>query len=715
MSEPIVVKLACCNNIDCATITLKPNATTVLHGMNGSGKSSVAKAIQLYNGDDGQTLEVLKPYASESLPSVEGLPSDANILVFNEDYVDNTLFKGDMELIENGYKVFVDTPEYRKAANETDELLADAVKRLRDEGKVAELLSTVNNLLSCFGKVSKQTYSKTSPIAKGIVLNGNLVEHVSPRFESFTPLIQGDKAKEWLLWRGKGDKFSSRGVCPYCGKTLEQSELEICNEMQAAYGGKYIDSFTKTIQTFGEADVLLSESARVQADEILHGKLEEESNPENEAFLYSIKGDAEGLRAKLEKIQQLNYSSLKDEEKDADYFEGLKIHVERLEKMNSQYAVERINSINAVLDELSSKVRDIQIAISRQSCALRKSINSSMAEMNAFLESAGFPYVISIASPDGTRCAVSLKPRGLEMNVENLKSHLSYGERNSLAIALFSAQVKSEKPDMVVLDDPISSFDQNKKYAILQRLFSKSKGVCNGITTLLLTHDFETLILIGKVHKTLLCDASCSYVRNDDGNLSLVPVENDDFNSAVQCFKSIVASEASLPYRIALARRAVEIVYGKSPAWHVLSSLMHCREVATLHEKELTDEEWQEAREQLEEIGLNDFNYQGLLAQLGNAELLSVYDHAPSPVEKICAFRLLADNNAGEMSQVCNRAHVDETVFTFANEYFHIENLMAYQFDPVKFNTVPAGIIEACDKVIARFKEEYGQQNEADN
>lgn len=715
MSEPIVVKLAYSNNINCAAITLKPDATTVLHGMNGSGKSSVARAIQLYSGKDGQTLEVLKPYASESLPSVEGLPSDSNILVFNEDYVDSTLFKGDMELIENGYKIFVDTPEYRKAAKATDELLAEAVKRLRDEGKVADLLSTVNNLLSCFGKVSKQTYSKTSPIAKGIVLNGNLVEHVSPRFESFIPLIQGDKAKEWLLWRGKGDKFSSRGACPYCGKTLEQSELEICNEMQAAYGGKYIDSFTKTIQTFGEADVLLSESARVQADEILHGKLEEESNPENEAFLYSIKGDAEGLRAKLEKIQQLNYSSLKDEEKGADYFEGLKIHVERLEKMNSQYAVERINSINAVLDELSSKIRDIQIAISRQSCALRKSIKASMAEMNAFLESAGFPYEISIVSSDGARCTVSLKPRGLEMNVENLKSHLSYGERNSLAIALFSAQVKSEKPSIVVLDDPISSFDQNKKYAILQRMLSKTKGVCSGITTLLLTHDFETLIMIGIVHKAILCDTACFYVRNDEGNLSLVPIGDDDFDSVVQRFKAIVASDASLPYRLALARRAVEIAYGKSPAWHVLSSLMHCREVATLHEQELTDEEWQEAREQLEEIGLNDFSYQGLLAQLGNSELLSVYDQAPSPVEKICAFRLLADNNAGEMSQVRNRAHVDETVFEFANEYFHIENLMAYQFDPVKFNTVPAGIIETCDKVIAGFKRKCEQRADADN
>ena len=143
--------------------------------------------------------------------------------------------------------------------------------------------------------------------------------------------------------------------------------------------------------------------------------------------------------------------------------------------------------------------------------------------------------------------------------------------------------------------------------------------------------------------------------------------------------------------------------------------MAHQREVATQNGQELTDEEWKEAKKQLEDIGLKDFSYQDLLSQLGNKELLSVYDQAPSPVEKICAFRLLAANNADEMRQVCNRAHVDDTVFKFANEYFHIENLMAYQFDPVKFNTVPAGIIETCDKVIARFKGEYGQQAKADD
>lgn len=33
MSEPFVIKLAYCNNIDCAAITLKPDTTIVLHGI----------------------------------------------------------------------------------------------------------------------------------------------------------------------------------------------------------------------------------------------------------------------------------------------------------------------------------------------------------------------------------------------------------------------------------------------------------------------------------------------------------------------------------------------------------------------------------------------------------------------------------------------------------------------------------------------------------
>lgn len=50
--------------------------------------------------------------------------------------------------------------------------------------------------------------------------------------------------------------------------------------------------------------------------------------------------------------------------------------------------------------------------------------------------------------------------------------------------------------DLIILDDPISSFDSNKKYAILHRMFKnvgKKDVSLVGKTVLLLTHDFEPI------------------------------------------------------------------------------------------------------------------------------------------------------------------------------------------------------------------------------
>ena len=50
-----------------------------------------------------------------------------------------------------------------------------------------------------------------------------------------------------------------------------------------------------------------------------------------------------------------------------------------------------------------------------------------------------------------------------------------------------------ENPDLVVLDDPISSFDGNKKFAIINMLFMGKHSLKNR-TVLLLTHEFNTVI-----------------------------------------------------------------------------------------------------------------------------------------------------------------------------------------------------------------------------
>jgi len=55
--------------------------------------------------------------------------------------------------------------------------------------------------------------------------------------------------------------------------------------------------------------------------------------------------------------------------------------------------------------------------------------------------------------------------------IDNAKDSLSFGERNAFALVLFMFDAIKENADLIILDDPISSFDKNKKYAIMNMLF----------------------------------------------------------------------------------------------------------------------------------------------------------------------------------------------------------------------------------------------------
>lgn len=47
---------------------------------------------------------------------------------------------------------------------------------------------------------------------------------------------------------------------------------------------------------------------------------------------------------------------------------------------------------------------------------------------------------------------------------------------------MFMLQAISEKADLIVLDDPITSFDKDKKFAIIRRLFDNKKDIVNEVT-----------------------------------------------------------------------------------------------------------------------------------------------------------------------------------------------------------------------------------------
>ena len=147
----------------------------------------------------------------------------------------------------------------------------------------------------------------------------------------------------------------------------------------------------------------------------------------------------------------------------------------------------------------------------------------------------------------------------------------------------FMHDVNRKKPDLVVLDDPISSFDKNKKFAILHELF-RGKGSLQNTTTLMLTHDIEPAIDVVKSTAGLFASAKpvASFLSTKEGVISEVSITKDDIQTFAQICSRIVASDADTLIKAVYLRRHYEILDNMGMAYNLLASLLHKREQPTV-------------------------------------------------------------------------------------------------------------------------------------
>ena len=102
-----------CNNIDEAKINLKDGCLNIKYGMNGIGKSTIVKALEL-NSKNTKDLTPLTPFKYIDNDNLErqsvviGADDIKSILVFNDEYIDQFVFKRD-EIIQNSFNIFIKT------------------------------------------------------------------------------------------------------------------------------------------------------------------------------------------------------------------------------------------------------------------------------------------------------------------------------------------------------------------------------------------------------------------------------------------------------------------------------------------------------------------------------------------------------------------------------------------------------------------------------
>ncbi|MGE3593839.1 MAG: hypothetical protein AB7G52_15275, partial [Arcobacter sp.] len=466
------------------------------------------------------------------------------------------------------------------------------------------------------------------------------------------------------------------------------------------YDSKLIEHLNKVIHTVSKLKSYFTEDTYNKI--IAISKNVDGLQSEQEAFLLEIRGQINTLIGKLSSIKSLGFQTLKDFDKVDIVIKDFKIDLNYISHLNTETTSEKTTKINNSLDEILEKSGLLQGKVKLQKIRIKETIETYKKEINEFLQYAGYNYSIDIKE-DTTNNSYKMQlihNDFIESNIDNAKNHLSYGEKNAFALILFMFDTLKNNQQLIILDDPISSFDKNKKFAIIEMLFRGEKSFKNK-TVLMLTHDFEPIVDIILHHSDIfnVVKPNAYFLENIDGILSEKLISKDDIKTFLEIARENISSLDEQINKLIYLRRLNEVTNNKGLVYQLLSNIFHKREApkyqSSTENRDMTEIEINEASEEIKSIINEPFIYSVCIQNINdNNELIRLYEKTTNNYEKLQIYRVLNNDN-----------HDNRTIRKFINETFHIENDYIYQLNPCKYQTVPNYIIKECNKDIEIIKQ----------
>jgi len=685
-----------CNNITEGEISLQEGKLNIKYGANGTGKSTIAKAIECKLTNEASLADLLPFKLRQDNPKkltseVQGFEGVTSIKLFNEKYLEQFTFKPD-ELVSNSFEIFIKTPDYEQHLQAIEAIVGKIKAVFQNDPDLEAFLGVLRELSGSF-KTTKSGISKSSSGYKGLE-GGNKFEHIPEGLEAYAPFLKHSTNVTWIGWQQQGQAFMEISAdCPFCTSPTADKKSTI-ERVSKEYDKNTINHLNKIIAVFDKLRKYFSDAARDIIETIT--KLKEGIQGEHERSLVEIKVQIDGLIQKLEQLKTLSGQSFKETEKVAEKLPGLRIDLKFFGHLDSSETRRIVDALNDKLDELILDAGKLQGEINKQRIATQKLIEKNRTGINSFLSNAGYKYEVLITDEkSGHR--LKLKHVECEEVLSGGNQHLSFGERNAFALVLFMFECLSKKPDLIVLDDPISSFDKDKKFAILDRLFLQSNSFRDK-TVLLLTHDMEPVIDTIKTLKRKFQQSTAHFLKTTNGILSEREIKASDILSFAQICVQAVNSQCHQITKLIYLRRYFEIIDDKGNAYEVVSNLFKKRSSPVdyrVHRPDGTDEPLsssalQSGIEQIREmLKVKDFEYEVVLAIMKNElELKKLYTNAMNGYEKLQIYRLIDEN------------HKSSVIRKYINETYHIENDYICQLNPTEFDPIPQFVIDECDKVI---------------
>ncbi len=688
----LLIKIRDCNSISDAEISLRRSALNIKYGANGAGKSTIARALQLHAEGEG-SLDPLVPFKHRGVdgappPSVVGADAINKVLVFDDDYVTQFVFRPD-EVLKDSFEVFINTDDYKQGLAQIDALFQALKDTFSQQDEFDAALTAFTALRDAFGVTKTGAIAKTSKGFKALGMGGKMA-HVPAPLQGYKEFLESEDPASWITWQAKGKSFLHRSDnCPFCSSpSLNKAVAEQVSEVYESAAVKNLSALRQVIDQLGD---YFEEGKR----ELLRGLLTSlgELSPEQGQFLANLRAQVQTLLGKLTALRALSFHTLRDADDVSELLSNLKIDLPLLDALDSQKTASVVDLINSKLDEIAGRINELRAQLGKQNSRVADLIRANQDAVNEFLRSAGYRYSVKIEkTADSYRMIV--EHEDFSGHLESAGRHLSYGEKNAFALVLFMHHVRKERPDLVVLDDPVSSFDKTKKYAILHQLFH-GKNSIREFTTLLLTHDIEPaidVVLNPTSGQFAAMKPVAHFLQSRAGTVRELLIEKHHISTFSQvCTANIDASSDDVIKCIYL-RRLYEAHGELDSEYDILSSLLHVRDVASTKgpEGELTPLSAEHFAAGIEKIReqIPNLDYEKIVQELKDPAVVKAkFDATEVGYEKVQLFRILvSDKKIG-----------DEAFQKFVNESYHIENEYLMQLNPREFDAVPEHLVKACE------------------
>lgn len=691
------LKISNCNNIDNGEFDIVEGRLNIKYAINGTGKSTISKTIEAFVTNDQEKKHSLLPFkyytnGEENSPKLEGYDQFTKVAIFNEKYIEDYVYQSD-ELIKNSFEIFVKSPDYDKHLNEIEKLLEGINITFQNHPELEELIKKFQLFIDGFGK-AKSGYSAAGAIGKGIA-KGNKITNIPVGLEVYEPYLKNTENVKWIKWQLEGRQYLDMAEqCPYCTGSIEKTK-DIILKVGEEYDARAVEQLTKMLDVFKDLMPYFTIDTANKIKEIINNVSGITSA--QKTFLLEIKAQVDSCMQQLYGLKGMSFHSLKNAEKIADEIKKYKIDLSYYSHLNSDLSNEKVILINKTLDEVLEKAGKLQGEIAQQKKLIKKTIEMYSTEINDFLYYAGYKYCVDIQEEENkTDYHLVLKHIEGDNNIQMANEHLSYGEKNAFALVLFMYSVLKDNPDLIVLDDPISSFDGNKKFAIINMLFMGKHSLKNR-TVLLLTHEFNTVIdAIYNLPSKFNPKPTAAFLTTKQGVLSEKQITKADIKSFGDIARTNIRSDMDLLNKLVYLRRLLELENKDSLAWQLLSNVFHKREIPEYHypddtpDRLMTPEEIQEATDEIRTNYISNFDYDATYQKTQNMTLMKkLYHNSASNYEKLQIYRIMFNDN-----------NSNSVIRKFVNETFHIENDYLFQLNPCEYDTVPQYIIDECNKEI---------------